>query len=154
MKVPIDSIDWQLVHALQENARLSFSELARRVSLTPPAVSARVRRLEEVGVLRGYHADVDPARAGYPITAVIRIAVPSGSHCTTLLASLAQVPEVHEAYRVTGTDSAVVRAQVATSDHLEDLIDRLAPLGKLTTSIATSSFRKHPAVERPSHTGA
>lgn len=148
-KSGLDSTDWKLLMRLQEDARLSYSELARQVSLTPPAVSERVRRLEAAGVIRGYRADLDLARLGYPITAIIWLAVPSGHGCTTLLESLQAIPEVLEAYRTTGTDSAVIRAAVSSSEHLEDLINRLAPLGKPTTAVATSSFQRVPAIGPP-----
>ena len=147
-KVSLDETDWLILLALQQDGRISFSELARQVGLTPPAVSERVRRLEADGIIHGFHADVDPARLGYGITAIIRIAVPTGAQCTTLLESLSDYPEVLEAYRVTGTESAVVKAIVGSSDHLQNLIDRLSVLGKPTTSIATSSFKRIPKIDR------
>lgn len=62
----MDDMDWALLRELQADARLSFSELSRRVHLSPPAVAERVRRLEEAGVITGYHAHVDLTRAGAP----------------------------------------------------------------------------------------
>ena len=147
-KVRLDATDWKILISLQCDGRLSFSELSRQVGLTPPAVSERVRRLEAEGVIRGYRAEIDPARLGYVITAIIRISVPTGAQCTTLLASLAEYPEVMEAFRVTGTESAVVKAAVSSSEHLENLIDRITVLGKPTTSIATSSYTRVPAIEQ------
>ena len=146
MKVRFDATDLKLLVALQQDGRLSYSELARRVGLSPPAVSERVRGLEESGVIRSYRADVDPAALGFPITVLIRIAVNSGDKCRSLLLSLEAFPEVLEAFRVTGEDSAVVKAVVATTDHLEDFINRLGRLGKPTTSIATSSFERGPTI--------
>ena len=69
----LDLVDWRLLELLQEDARLTFAELGRRVSLSSPAVAERVRRLEQVGVLTGYHAEVDVAKLGFPMQAVIRI---------------------------------------------------------------------------------
>ena len=145
-KIRVDLTDWKLLKALQENGRSRFSELALLVGLTPPAVAERVRRLEAAGVIRGYHADVDPALLGYPLTAIIRLSVPTGSGCSSLLGSLEGVPEVLEAYRVTGAESGVLRAVVASADHLENLLDRLTEIGKPTTGIATSSFKRVPAI--------
>ncbi len=147
-KVQLDATDWKILISLQCDGRLSFSELSRQVGLTPPAVSERVRRLEAEGIIRGYRAEVDLARLGYVITAIIRIAVPTGGQCKTLLASLSEHPEVMEAFRVTGTESAVVKAAVSSSAHLEDLIDRITALGNSTTSIVTSSFTRVPAIEQ------
>src|SRR5262245_61500467 len=148
-KVRLDDKDWQLLELLQENARTSFIQLARRVSLSAPAATERVRRVEEAGVIRGYRADVDTEKLGFPITAIIRIEVPSGSGCATLLKSLEKVPEVLGAFRVTGTASAIVEAFAASPTHLEDLLNRLGPLGKTSTAIATSRFRRVPAISRP-----
>ena len=147
-KIGLDATDWQILIALQRDGRVSFSELARQVGLTPPAVSERVRKMEADSVIRGYHADVDPERLGYEITAIIRISVPTGAQCTTLLESLSEYPEVLEAHRVTGTESAVVKAVVGSSDHLQHLIDRMTALGKPTTSIATSYFIRVPKIDR------
>src|SRR3982074_3583668 len=69
----LDSTDWGLIEALQENARLTFAELGRRVSLSPPAVAERSRRLEETGILRGYHAELDLAALCVPMQAMLRI---------------------------------------------------------------------------------
>jgi Lrp/AsnC family leucine-responsive transcriptional regulator len=73
-KVELDDVNWQILVALQENARVSFSELGRRVGLTPPAVAERVRRLEEAGVITGYRAQLDVAKLGLPLSAIIRLA--------------------------------------------------------------------------------
>src|ERR1700716_2922075 len=96
----IDRTDWGLLEALQENARLTFAELGRRVSLSPPAVAERVRRLEEVGVLRGYHAQVDMAALGLPMQAMIRITTNNVAECASHGNRLVDVPEVLEARRV------------------------------------------------------
>ena len=148
-KVTLDAIDWKLLVALQENGRLSYSDLARNVGLSAPAVSDRVRRLEAAGIIRAYRAELDIAKLGYPITALIRLAVPTGKHCTTLLAALAEIPEVLEAWRITGAESAMIWAAVSSSGHLEDLINRLALLGNPTTAIATSRFERVPAIREP-----
>lgn len=67
----LDTMDWQLLGLLQEDARLGFRELARRVGLSPPAVAARVRRLESLQVITGYGARIDPAKAGWPVQAFV-----------------------------------------------------------------------------------
>ena len=123
----VDSTDWGLVEALQENARLTFAELGRRVSLSPPAVAERVRRLEETGVLQGYHAEVNLAALGLPMQAMIRITTNNVAECATHGHRLQEVPEVLEAQRVTGSDSYIVRVAVRSMEHLEGLLNRIAP---------------------------
>src|SRR5215510_9600660 len=68
----LDETGWQLLCALQENARMSYADLGRRVGLTPPAVADRIRRLEAEGIITGYHATVNPAKLGLALTAIIR----------------------------------------------------------------------------------
>ena len=69
----LDATNRQLIAALQDDARLSLAELGRRVGLTAPAVGERLARLEDAGVIRGYHADVDPDALGYGLDVILRI---------------------------------------------------------------------------------
>ena len=134
----LDETGWRILQALQENARLSFSELGQRVGLSSPAVAERVRRLEDAGIIKGYRAEIDTTRVGYPITAIIRMQV-QGERCTRFTANVQEIPEVLECYRVTGSDSLVMKVMVSSVEHLEAIIDRLSVHGQLTTSIVLST---------------
>jgi Lrp/AsnC family transcriptional regulator, leucine-responsive regulatory protein len=134
----IDKTSLRLLAELQDDARLSLAELGRRVGLSSPAVAERLQRLESSGVIRGYHADVDPVALGYPLTAVIRIR--PGPRQLPKLAELARgAPEVVECHRITGEDCYLLRAHVRSVTHLEELIDQFTPFGQTTTSIVQSS---------------
>jgi Lrp/AsnC family transcriptional regulator, leucine-responsive regulatory protein len=148
-KVELDDTDWQILEALQRDGRCSFRDLALQIALSPPAAAERVRRLEADGVIVGYQAVLDPVMLGHEIEAIVRISVVSGRQCLTLLDELAKLPEVLEAYRVTGTESAVARLVVSSTAHLQVVIDHLTTIGKPTTSIATASFRRRPLFGRP-----
>ena len=124
--VNLDHIDWKLVEALQDNGRLTFAELGRHVSLSPPAVAERVRRLELARVITGYRATVDLRQLGLGMQALIRV-VATGPECDTMGGRLKAMPEVLEAHRVTGSDSHIVRVAVRSVEHLEELLNRLMP---------------------------
>ena len=89
----LDQIGWRLLQELQINGRLSYAELGRRVGLTTPAVVERVKRMEEAGIIVGYHADIDPMKVGMPITAFIRMSV-VGDVFTRITAVVKNSPEV------------------------------------------------------------
>lgn len=134
----IDDINRRLLSELQRDARLTVAWLARQVSLSPPAVAERLQRLEAAGVIRGYHADVDPAALGYSLTAIIRVRpAPRQLHKVVELARA--TAEVVECHRITGEDCFLIKAHVRDLTHLEELIDALAPYGLTTTSIVQSS---------------
>jgi Lrp/AsnC family transcriptional regulator, leucine-responsive regulatory protein len=144
----VDDVDWRLLLELQQNARTSFSELGRRVGLTAPAVAERVRRLEETGVIKGYRVDLDVQRLGYTVTAVIRLQIPEGG-CARFARIAPEFREIHECYRITGSDSYVLKVVLPSIQHLESLIDRLATHGTTITSVVLSTPLDHRLVEPP-----
>jgi Lrp/AsnC family leucine-responsive transcriptional regulator len=134
----LDATNRKLIEALQADARLSLAELGRRVGLTPPAVGERIARMEEAGVIRGYHADIDPRALGYELSVILRIR--PAARMIPKVAELAQrTPEVTECHRVTGDDCFIMRLHVRDVLHLEELIDTFVPYGQTTTSIMQSS---------------
>ena len=135
----LDDTGWQILQALQENARLSYSELGQRVGLSSPAVAERVRRMEDAEIISGYHAEINRGKVGFPITAVIRMSTSPGERCTRFAAFAQEIPEVLECYRVTGSDSLIMKVMASSVEELEALIDRLAVHGQLNTSIILST---------------
>jgi Lrp/AsnC family leucine-responsive transcriptional regulator len=135
----LDPAGWQLLQALQQDARLSYTELGHRVGLSAPAVAERVRRMEDAGIISGYHAEINRAKIGFPITASIRMSTFSGDRCTRFAAFAQDIPEVLECYRVTGSDSLIMKIMASSVEHLEALIDRLSAYGQLTTSMVLSA---------------
>ena len=140
----LDSTDLALITELQADARTSLAELGRRVGLSSPAVAERLRRLEQDGVITGYHADVDPRRLGYSLGVLIRIR-PAPSQIAAVAELARQTPEVSECLRVTGDDCYVMTAWVRDVEHLEEVIDQFVAYGQTTTSIMQSS----PVPRRP-----
>jgi Lrp/AsnC family transcriptional regulator, leucine-responsive regulatory protein len=136
----LDPIDWKIVEALQDDARLSYAEIGRRVGLSTPAAAERVRRIEDAGVITGYHAEVNYAKLGLTMCVVVRLSVAGGENPLLRAVKAAKsFPEILECHRVTGSDSFILVAQVRSIEHLEFLINRLNPLGTTTTSTVLSS---------------
>lgn len=135
---PMDTIDHQLLAALQDDARASYAELGRLVGLSAPAVAERVRRLEASGTIRGYHAEIDLKKAGYGLVAFIRLSA-APELATQLDRVAVAMPEVLEFHRVTGTEGFVVKIAARSIAHLEESIAKLLPYGMTTTSIVLSS---------------
>ncbi len=134
----LDDVGWRILAELQENARLSFSELGRRVGLTAPAVAERVRRMEEAGIIVGYRLEVNPAKVGLPVVALVRITTRDDNRAQ--FGYLAREwAEVLECHRVTGDDCYILKVAVPSVGHLEALLDRIQPHGQTTTCLVLSS---------------
>lgn len=133
-----DATDWRILDVLQRDGRASFAELARAVSMSPSAVTERVRRLEEAGVIKGYAAVVDPERLGLPILAFVRLRYPNGNY-KPFHDLVAATPEILEAHHVTGDDCFVIKVTARSMRHLEEVSGRIGALGSVTTSVVYSS---------------
>jgi Lrp/AsnC family transcriptional regulator, leucine-responsive regulatory protein len=138
----IDKMGWHILDELQENGRISFAELGRRVGLTLPAVAERVRKMEDAGIITGFRAEVNPAKIGLPIAAFIRISV-AGDVFARVAQTVANMPEVLECHRGTGADSFTLKVAVESVQHLERVIDKLTPFGTTSTSIVLSTLVNH-----------
>lgn len=136
----LDAIGWKLLEALQQNARLSFAELGRKIGLSTPAVAERVRRLEEAGVITGYHAALDMAKLGVPIRVLVRLTIHGGDlQVSRTVKAIKEMPEISRCHRITGEESFVIEAHVVSIRHMEVLIDKLSTLGATSTSTVLSS---------------
>ena len=134
----LDHIDASILSELQQNARIAFAELGRRVKLSTPAVIERVRRLEEQGVILGYRAQIDPTRVGLDVHAFVKVTV-AGDRLAAFTAKIKKVPEVLECHRVTGAESFLVQVAVRDTAHLEAVIDSMMPYVATNTSMVLAS---------------
>jgi Lrp/AsnC family transcriptional regulator, leucine-responsive regulatory protein len=133
----MDVTDRRIVAELQAAPRLRVAELARRVGLSGPAVSDRLRRLEESGIL-AYRAEVSPRALGYAICAIVRIS-PTGGGLRLIPGIAREVPNVTECYRITGEDCYFLKLYLRSIDDLEPILDLFTPHGRTTTSIIHSA---------------
>jgi Lrp/AsnC family leucine-responsive transcriptional regulator len=134
----LDEVGWQILSELQDNARISYSELGRRVGLTAPAVAERVKRMEDAGVIEGYRVNLNLEKIGLPMQAYIRIAT-TDQMCLRFGGIARDFPEILECHRVTGGDSYILKVAVASVSHLESLLNRLLPYGNTVTSLILST---------------
>lgn len=135
-----DSYDARILAELQADARLSMTELGRRVHLSQPAATERVRKLESAGVITGYRATVDLKALGYGIRAVIRV---GRTEFERIVRLVNETPEVVSAYNVTGEDSWVLDIAVTDVAHLDAVVSRFCELSVTSTSIILKSVREH-----------
>ncbi|MFB6125264.1 MAG: Lrp/AsnC family transcriptional regulator [Halanaeroarchaeum sp.] len=117
----LDDTDRAILHELQRNARTPFSEIARRIDMSSATVHDRVKRLEEEGVIRGYHADVDATAVGLAVEAVIGLQIEQGRADETL-SRLVELEEVQEVLLTTGEWDAVVQLVAADTQSLRELL--------------------------------
>ncbi|MFF7613245.1 Lrp/AsnC family transcriptional regulator [Streptomyces lavendulae] len=148
MTVNLDEIDWEIIGQLQREARISLSELGRRVKLSSSATTERVRNLESLGVITGYHATVDLAKVGYPVLAVVRLKYPGNRH-QPLHRLLTERHEILECLRTTGDDCYTLKVAATSMEHLETLMDELAGFGSTTTSVVYSGTLPYRGPGRP-----
>jgi Lrp/AsnC family leucine-responsive transcriptional regulator len=148
MAVNLDDVDWAIIEQLQQEARISLSELGRRVNLSPSATTERVRQLEAAGVVTGYHAVLDLTKAGYPVLAVVRLKYP-GNHHEPLRRLLAERREILECLRTTGDDCYALKVAATSMEHLETLVGELANFGSTTTSVVYSQTMPYRGPARP-----
>jgi Lrp/AsnC family transcriptional regulator, leucine-responsive regulatory protein len=134
----LDTVNRQLLRELTADPRITMSALARRVGMSPPAVSERVQRLERAGVITGYRVEISPAALGLPVTAFVRIRPTAGQlHKIAQLAR--ETPGISECHRISGEDCFLVKVHVAAVEDLEKTLDGFVNYGQTITSIVVST---------------
>lgn len=134
----LDDVDEKLINALSENARISMRDLARLVGMSAPSVAERVRRLEDIGVIRAFTVDLNPKALGYSLQAIVRIK-PLPGQLHRVERAIQDLKECIECDKVTGEDCFVARLCVRDIGGLDDLLDTLSPHAETNTSIVKAS---------------
>jgi Lrp/AsnC family leucine-responsive transcriptional regulator len=150
MGAKIDHTDLAILSALEEDARLTYADIAARVGLAPSSVHDRVRKLERSGVITGYKAVVDLERVGLPITAFVSLALrpESPSNVPVLIA---EFPLVESCYSVAGDNSYVLTVRAPTTRALEELLDALRGKLEVTTRsviVLSTPFERRPVIQQ------
>jgi Lrp/AsnC family leucine-responsive transcriptional regulator len=144
----MDDTDLTILRALEEDARLTYADIAARVGLAPSSVHDRVRKLERSGVITGYKAKIDLERVGLPITAFVSLALRPESPAN-LPALIAEFPPVESCYSVAGDHSYVLTVRAPTTRALEELLDALRGKLEVTTRsviVLSTPFERRPVI--------
>lgn len=146
----LDATDRALLRLLERDARTPNSALAERVGIAPSTCLGRVRALRERGVIRGYHADVDPAATGHPLQAMIsvRLQADARNRLGEFVERVGRLPEVRDVYFLAGDDDYVLRVATADTGSLRDLVTTLNEQRDVAGTRTSLIFEHH----RPPHT--
>lgn len=132
----LDKLNAEILNELQGNARLSITEIGKRVGLSGPAVSERIRKMEEDGVITGYSTQLDHDKLGVTVHAFISLK--STMAHANVVKKLEAIPEILESYNVTGTHCVLLKVATTTTKRLERIIGMLQQIGETNTSIILS----------------
>ncbi|RCW92073.1 Lrp/AsnC family transcriptional regulator [Winogradskyella arenosi] len=144
----IDTLNWKILKCLQQNARMSNAEIGRRVGITSPAVSERIKKMEDSGVIQGYTTFVSPFEVGYQLKALITLRAFMGM-LKPFLEKVKTYDEVVNCYRITGNENIVMEVVLKNQKHLETFIDQLITYGETKTQIVLSHVIKYSEVKPP-----
>ena len=134
----IDEVDRAILDALQQNARTSNAEMARRIGMAPSAIFQRVRKLEENGLIQGYTTRLNAKALGYGLVAFIMVQTGDNASSIDTAGILAELPEVLEVHRVVGEDCFIVKVRVRDTDHLAELLEhRIQPIRSIASTRTT-----------------
>lgn len=134
----MDMIDNKIIEILQEDGRISMKDLGKIVGLTSPAVSERVKRLEESGIIEGYKAIISPDALGRVIKAFIHISLPNNMY-KKFINEARKDPRIVECHHITGDDCSLLKVIVKDMYELEEVIDSIKEIGSTKTSVILST---------------
>ena len=137
----MDKLNWAILQELQKNARVSFSEVGRKVGLTSPAVAERVRKMEDNGIIDSYKVNLAHQKTGYQLRAIITLRAFTG-RLKAFLETVKTYKEVVNCYRITGNENIIMEVILKDQVHLEKLIDKLITYGETRTHIVLSAVVK------------
>ena len=134
----LDRIGLNILAALQENARLPLAHIGDKVGLSSPAVAERVKKMEAAGIIKGYHAQIDPEAMGRSVAAFVELTT-AARHYPAVKSLATDLPEVTSCHHVSGEASFILHVRVDAVADLEPLVARFSPLGQTRTAIVLST---------------
>ncbi len=146
LKMSVDKINWKILDLLQKNARQPNTQIGRSVGISSPAVSERIKKMEDSGIIQGYVTMVSPYEAGYQLKAIITLRAFMGK-LRPFLEIVKTYDEVLNCYRITGNENIVMEVVLKNQKHLESFIDQLIIYGETKTQIVLSHVVKNNALK-------
>ena len=152
MKARLDAIDWHILKELQQDGRMTNVELAKRVGISPPPCLRRVRTLEEEGVIRGYHADLDPSKLGFAITVFAMVSLRSQAEeaLRAFEDHIKMLPEVRECHMLNGDIDFILKIVSKDLQSFQEfLTSKLTPapnVASVKTSLTIRTAKHVPGV--------
>ena len=140
-------MNWKILKCLQENARQSNAKIGRIVGISSPAVSERIKKMEDVGIINGYKTIVSSYEVGYQLKAIITIRAFMGK-LKPFLTKVKSFDEVLNCYRITGNENIVMEVMLTNQRHLEQFIDQLISYGETKTQIVLSNVIENTAITK------
>lgn len=137
MKSKVDKLNWKILECLQLNARESFVSIGRKIGLTPPAVAERVKKMEDLGIIKGYKTIVSHSKIGLQLRAIVALRAFVGK-LKPFLNKVDTFNEVVNCYRITGNENIIMEVVLKDQFHLEQFIDTLITYGETRTHIILS----------------
>ncbi|MGB6268528.1 MAG: Lrp/AsnC family transcriptional regulator [Olleya sp.] len=143
----IDTLNWKILSCLQHNARQSNAEIGRQVGITSPAVSERIKKMEDLGIIQNHITLISPFEVGYQLKALITLQAFMGK-LKPFLEKVKSFDEVINCYRITGNENIVMEVILKNQKHLETFIDQLIVYGECKTQIILSHVVKNNAIKK------
>ena len=143
----LDALNWKILQCLQENARQSNAEIGRKVGISSPAVSERIKKMEDSGKITGFKTIVSPFEVGYQLKAIITLRAFMGK-LKPFLQKVKTYDEVLNCYRITGNENIVLEVILKNQIHLEAFIDQLINYGETKTQIVLSNIIEDAPVKK------
>jgi Lrp/AsnC family leucine-responsive transcriptional regulator len=134
----LDEAGMEILRALQNDARIPFAQLGRKVGLSGKGILDRVRKMEEAGIIAGYHARVNPARLGYPVSAFVRLRV-ARDNFQRVITLARDTQEVRECHHASGADAFLLKVVASSQENLDRCVELFRPFGDVHTSVILST---------------
>ena len=147
-KINFDEMSLKILALLQESARLSYTEIGKKVGLTTPSVIERIKKLEDSGVIENYTVNINAEKLGYTITAVMLVSFTGTfkQQEKNIIESLSKYYQVAECLRITGKNDFLIKIHVRSMDEFKIINDEVAQYGQVDTSLVVTTFEKNTSI--------